>query len=46
MGVHTFLKGMSSKVTVMAGLEFELGYIEAVVQYFRHYARSIENNRI
>ena len=37
-GVHTFLKGISPKVNVIAQLEFELCYFEVSVQYFNHYA--------
>ena len=29
--VHTFLKGISPKVNVIAWLEFELGYFEAAI---------------
>ena len=33
-GVNTFPKGISSKVSVIVWLEFELIYFEAAVQYF------------
>ncbi len=37
-GAHTFPKGICSKVDVIARLEFELAYFEAVVQHFSHSA--------
>ena len=37
-GVHTFFKGVSSKVIVIARWEFELAYIVVTVQYVSHYA--------
>ena len=38
-GVHAFLKGISSKMNIIAQLEFELAYFKATVQYFNHYTR-------
>ena len=40
-GVHTFLKGISPKVNVIAWLVLELAYFEAAVQYFSHYSMEI-----
>ena len=34
---HTFTKGISSKVNVIACLEFELDYFKGAVQHFSHY---------
>ena len=31
-------KSISSKVNLIAGVEFELGYFEAAVQHFSYYA--------
>ena len=31
--VHTFSKGISAKVNVIARLEFELAYYDVIVQY-------------
>ena len=36
--VHTFPKGISSKVNVIPWLEFELTYFKLTVQHFRSYA--------
>ena len=36
--VHTFLKGISPKVTIIAGLEFELSFNQIAVQLVSHYA--------
>ena len=36
--IHTFPKGISPKVNVIAKQEFELAYFVAAVQYFNHYA--------
>ena len=38
MGIHSFLKGLSSKVNVIVRLEFELDYYNVAVQYVSHYA--------
>ena len=35
--VHTFYKSISLKVNVIAQLEFELNYFQAIVQHFSHY---------
>ena len=40
-GVHTFPKGISSKVKVIAWLEFELAYYNSEVSRFNHYATVI-----
>ena len=37
-GVRTFSMGISSKVNVIAQLEFELVYNDVAVQHFSHYA--------
>ena len=39
--IHTFLKGISLKMNVIAWLEFELVYFEATVQHFSHYAMKL-----
>ena len=39
-GVHTFPKGISPKVNVLAQLEFELTYYDVAVQHISHYAMS------
>ena len=36
-GLHTFPIGISPKVNVVAGLEFELAYYDVTVQHFSHY---------
>ena len=36
MGVHTFPKGISSKVNVIARQEFKLAYYEVILQYVSH----------
>ena len=36
-GVHTFSKGVHSKVNIIAQLEFELAYYDSVVQRFNQY---------
>ena len=36
-GFHTFPKGISPKVNIMAWLEFELAYYNYAVQHFNHY---------
>ena len=36
-GVHTFPKGICSKVNVIARLEFELAFYDSAVQRFNHY---------
>ena len=41
-GVHTFPKGISSKVNVTMRLEFELIYFGVAVQHFSHYATKEE----
>ena len=38
---HAFPKGLSSKVNVIARVEFEHAYLEASVQRFHHYAISV-----
>ena len=46
-GVHTFPKGISSKVNVIARLVFELGYFEVAVQHpwpLRH-GESLPHNK-
>ena len=35
--VHTFSKGISPKVNVIARLEFELAYFETAIQHLSHY---------
>ena len=35
--VHAFPKVISLKVNIIMGLEFELTYFEAAVQYYNHY---------
>ena len=42
LGVHTFPKGISLEVYVIAQLGFELAYFEAIVQHFSHYATSTQ----
>ena len=37
-GIHTFFKGISPKVNVIARLEFELAYYDIIVQHVSHYA--------
>ena len=46
--VHTFPKGISPKVNVIAWLEFELAYFEAVVKHFNNYITwsSLQNKSI
>ena len=36
--VHTFLKGISSKMNVIERLKFEHAYHDLAVQHFSHYA--------
>ena len=36
--VHTFSKGISPKVSVIARLGFELAYYDIAVQHVNHYA--------
>ena len=40
-GVHTFPKGISLKVNVIARLEFELAYYDSAVQRFNYYSTRI-----
>ena len=35
--VHTFLKGISLKVNIIARLDFKLAYYDSPVQRFNHY---------
>ena len=44
MRLHTYFKGISSKVNLQ--LEFEFTYYEAAVQPFNHYAMTFSSNRI
>ena len=37
-GVRTFPEGISTKVNVIARLEFEFTYFEVATQHFTHYA--------
>ena len=39
--VHTFPKGISPKVNVIARLEFELAYYDVTVHYVSHYDTGI-----
>ena len=40
-GVHTFPKGICSKVNVIARLEFELAYYDSAVRRFNQYSMRI-----
>ena len=42
---HTFAKGISLKLNVIAQLEFEFVYHKATVQYFSNYAIGIPPNK-
>ena len=44
--VHTFPKGISLKVNVIARLEFELTYYDAAVQHISHYSPPIISSEI
>ena len=37
MEVHNFQKGISLKVNVRAGLDFEFAYYDIAVEYVSHY---------
>ena len=37
VGFNTFPKGISPKVNIITGLDFEFAYFKAGVQYFSHY---------
>ena len=46
MGVHTFLKGITSKVNPIAWLEFELAYYNVAVQHVSNNAMVTPSHKI
>ena len=45
-GLHTFPKSISLKLNVVARLEFELAYFEAVVQHCSHYVNPYNKKKV
>ena len=43
--VHTFSNGLCLKVNVISRMEFELAYIDSIVQHFNHDPMGILSNR-